>query len=1094
MKHIKILLCFFAFLYSVFAQDFDYPIVVDRELFAKPNDEVSFSCQLAFGDLLNPNRCLFITPQKRHYLANITDGLVYDENALVVPAFTAFGDERTCGLHSEEFQSIFAGQWQCILNDAPAHLASFHIFMEDGESTHVQDRIRLPKHVIPSVYEVELSPRIEEGDFEIPGTMKLHFSVDLDEDDHVMHKIVLHSKSTLIVEDSITIISALDPEPLNITAFEYDLEREFFIIHLEDPLEHETFSDEYTLSMDFVSYLSDSLDGFYRSSYQDPVTNMTKYLAVTQFESTSARLAFPCLDEPDRKAKFNIKLGHKKGTEAVSNMNVLATTEIGDDRMVTEFAQTDIMSTYLLAFLISEFQPTVGIDSDIDFSIYHMPGKEDQAVKAAEVGPRVLKYYEDYFGIDYPLPKMDMAAIPDFSAGAMENWGLITYREATLLYQESISSKGDEDRVVEVIAHELAHQWFGNLVTMKWWTDLWLNEGFATYVENIGSTFILPNNEKLDRVLIMDLHDVFGIDALVSSKPISVEVANPDYDMTYSRLSYGKGNCLIRMIENFITLEVFKAGINQYLETKQHENADRYDLWNALNEVAQSANILPKDLDIAQIMENWTEKEGYPVLMVTLEDDGTRSVRQKRFLLDPDAVESSLKYFIPINIEYAEGKFTNTTATAWLKPDDEDLALEIETDKDQAYILNVKQTGYYRVNYEPENWQKIHDTLMKNSKAIGKLNRAQILDDSFNLARAGQLDYHVPLNLSLYLSQEDEYVPLQAGLNALKYLETMMWNADQEYNLFKDYVKSLLTNAFDDIGFDVANEDSFVKILRQKSILQFMCFYGDASCIREAVEQFEAWMSNPEAGNKINPDLRQLIYEVAIQNGDQSHFNFLLNQLSQVEVDQDIQKIIYGLGHSLHEGLLKQLLDLTLADEGTIRSQDFRSVYRAVGSTSFGRRVQFDWLKANLDVLPTSSVPEIIAGFINTANTKNEIEELEDFIEKKKDDLGLVMGSLNQGLDKARINLKWTTANFETIVDWIQSLPDPAPTTTTRTTISTTVTTGSESSTSGSTATGSTEPFTTTDIVTGSAFLVRPYWEILLFGVFSTALSHLFNC
>lgn len=478
MKHLKILFSFLSILvHTVLAQDFDYPIVVDRELFAEPEGEVSFSCQLSSEDVLDPNICWFITPQKRHYLANITEGLVYDENLMLVPAFTAFGDERTCGLRSEKFHSVYAGQWQCILNEGPSHLASFHIFMEDGDTTHVQDGIFLPNHVIPTVYEVELDPRIDEGDFEIPGTMKLHFQVDLDEDDHVMHKIVLHSKNTLILEDSISIVSALDQEPLNITAFEYDLEREFFIIHLEDPLEYETFSDEYTLSMDFIAYLSDSLDGFYRSSYQDPTTNVKKFLAVTQFESTSARLAFPCLDEPDRKAKFNIKLGHAKGTRAVSNMNIVSTKKVSEDRLVTEFAQTDIMSTYLLAFLISEFEPTVAVDSKTNFSIYHMPGKGDQASKAAEVGPRVLEYYEEYFGIDYPLPKMDMAAIPDFSAGAMENWGLITYREATLLFQEGVSSKGDEDRVVEVIAHELAHQWFGNLVTMKWWTDLWLNEG-----------------------------------------------------------------------------------------------------------------------------------------------------------------------------------------------------------------------------------------------------------------------------------------------------------------------------------------------------------------------------------------------------------------------------------------------------------------------------------------------------------------------------------------------------------------------------------------------------------------------------------------
>jgi len=401
------------------------------------------------------------------------------------------------------------------------------------------------------------------------------------------------------------------------------------------------------LCIEFTGILNDRLLGFYKSQYKDK-KGRTKYLATTQFEAADARRAFPCWDEPAVKATFDVSLLVDKHLDAISNMPVTSKKNVGS-KILYKFGRTPIMSTYLLYLGVGEFEYLYGKLRNIKIRIVTTKGNKNKGKLSLDFTKKFLGEYEKYFGIKYPLPKLDMIAIPDFAAGAMENWGAITFREAILLYDPKTSSTRTKQYIAEVISHEIAHQWFGNLVTMKWWNDLWLNESFATFMATKIVNKFYPEWDLWDQFLDDAMLEAMSLDALKNSHPINVNVKHPaQIREIFDAISYDKGGSVLRMLENYVGIENFRKGLKHYLTKHRYSNAEGQDLWKSIGKIAHKP--------VETMMKTWIDQVGYPVVNVK-RDNSKISLTQKRFLSDGSRVSKN-KWAIQIQIE--EGNHENS--------------------------------------------------------------------------------------------------------------------------------------------------------------------------------------------------------------------------------------------------------------------------------------------------------------------------------------------------------------------------------------------------------------------------------------------------
>lgn len=369
------------------------------------------------------------------------------------------------------------------------------------------------------------------------------------------------------------------------------------------------------------------------------------------------------------------------------------------------FEKSVPMSTYLVAFMVSDFGFETSEkmkNNNVTFRIWARKDALNQVEYAKEVGPKYLEYFENFFNIGYPLPKQDMVALPDFNSGAMENWGLITYREVYLLYDPQVSSTSSKHGVSSVIAHELAHQWFGNLVTMKWWTDLWLNEGFATYMSALAVHHVHPEWNSLDDEAIDDLLSVFSFDSLESSHPVSVPIGHPrEIDQIFDTISYKKGSSIIRMMGLFLGEETLRKGVSNYLEKHKYCNAEQDDLWQSLTDVAHANGVLPKNLSVKTIMDTWTVQTGYPVVHVErLYGKNMVEIRQDRFLRNNIKLLKNVPqcWWVPISYTtQTEKNFNDTKPKHWLSCTNEKQTFEVPQDDDKWIIFNIQGAGRFYI-------------------------------------------------------------------------------------------------------------------------------------------------------------------------------------------------------------------------------------------------------------------------------------------------------------------------------------------------------------------------------------------------------------
>lgn len=890
------------------------------------------------------------------------------------------------------------------------------------------DQYRLPDSLVPVSYNVTLWPRLEpnaDGLYIFTGQSAVVFRCVKETDLIIIHAKKLNLTTFLGHHAKLSGMGAAPAPAIQKTWLV--VRTEYLVIQLYSRL---SAGASYVLQTDFLGELADDLEGFYRSEYMED--GVKKVLATSQMQGTHARKTFPCFDEPAMKAVFHVTITHQRGTVALSNgkeKDISESVLDGVSVLVTTFEPTQRMSTYILAFIVCDFVSIQSHNNDLLIRIWARRNAiaDGQGEYALNVTGPILQFYEHYYNTTYPLSKSDQIALPDFRAGAMENWGLVTYRETALLYDPVLSSTGNKERVATVIAHELAHMWFGNLVTVRWWNDLWLNEGFASYVEYLGVDYAEPTWNIKDQIILYEMQKVFAVDALASSHPLSrpEEEVNspPEISEMFNTISYSKGAVVLKMLSEFLTEPVFARGLSSYLNTFAFSNTVYSDLWDHLQQAVAATPGLHIPHTVHDIMNRWTLQMGFPVVTI---DTRTGSVTQKHFLLDPDSVVDrpspfNYMWFVPIKWKKAGVE----QQQYWLlKNTDTHSAMRVSGD--EWVLANTNVSGYFRVNYDLGNWERLLSQLNTNHQVIPVINRAQIIDDAFNLARAKIISTTLALRMTTYLSKEKDYIPWTSALRNLGYY-TLMFDRTEVYGALQAYFKKQIQPLFEYFKMITAN---WTKIptehtdqYNQINAIELGCSMGVDGC-RELIKSwYRQWMENPSR-NPIHPNLKSTVYCHAIAFGGVEEWDFAWRMFNNATLASEASRLRGAMACTKVPWLLSRYLDYTL-DPTKIRKQDAVSTIRYIAQNVVGMPLAWNFVRAqwsyifNQYGIGSFSFSKLISAITKRFSTEFELQELRRF---EEDNLHVGFGSgtiaLEQAKEKTTANIKWVTENKAEVLKW----------------------------------------------------------------------------
>uniref|UniRef100_A0AAR2LVX5 Aminopeptidase n=1 Tax=Pygocentrus nattereri TaxID=42514 RepID=A0AAR2LVX5_PYGNA len=785
----------------------------------------------------------------------------------------------------------------------------------------------------------------------------------------------------------------------------------------------------YRLNISFQARRENELLGFFRSSYL--LHGERRFLAVTQFSPTHARKAFPCFDEPIYKATFKVSLRHEASYQSLSNMPVEASTVDEDGWVTNHFSRTPRMSTYYLAWAVCNFTYREAVtDSGVVIRLYARPdaiqsGSGDYAL---HITKRLLHFYQDYFKVKYSLPKLDLLAVPKHPYAAMENWGLSVFVEQKILLDPEVSSFSYQMELTMVVVHEICHQWFGDLVTPVWWEDVWLKEGFAHFFEYVGTDFLFPKwNMEKQRFLTDVLHEVMLLDGLASSHPISQEVFEAtDIDRVFDWIAYKKTQKKLTSFSPFFPQD--------YLMTHMYGNAARDDLWNKFSEAMQREG---KDINIKEVMDRWTLQMGYPVVTISKNDslDNTVAITQEHFvydidakLRDPDLFNKSFQWQIPLTLSVGNSSHISSETIIWVSNKTETHRVG-RIDEETWLLGNINQTGYFRVNYDLHNWRLLIQQLMINPTIISVGNRAGLIDDVFNLARAGYLPQNVPLQIISYLSEENEFLPWHAASRALYQLDKLL-DRTEDYSLFSDYVLKQVAPKYHKLGWPSTSADgSFLQAAYQteelqREVIMLACSFGNKHCHRQAVSLISEWISSNK--NRIPPNVRDIVYCTGVSLMDEDVWEFIWMKFHSSTAISEKKVLLEALTCSDNSFLLNRLLNLSLSSD-LVPDQDVIDVIIHVGRNPHGRHLAWRYFREKWDMLNSRygealfMNSKLISGVTEFLNTESELTELKDFIETSG---GGAASAFARAMEIVQANVKWHNLYKQQFYQWLRKSPN----------------------------------------------------------------------
>jgi puromycin-sensitive aminopeptidase len=800
---------------------------------------------------------------------------------------------------------------------------------------------RLPSNVTPERYDLKLTPDLSAFTFDGEQTVAIK----------------VHAPTAEIQ------LNALELEILRVSAerggksFAGKIEMlpatERAKFTFPQPLE----AGEWTLTIAFRGILNDKLHGFYRSQYKDDA-GKTHIVAATQFEATDARRAFPCWDEPAFKARYKVTLIIDAALTAISNAGIERERPLGNGKKEVVFKETIKMSTYLVAFIVGEFEATTPVDAGgAPLRVMHVPGKAGLTSWAQQIGAFSLKWYADYYGVKYAGDKLDLIAIPDFAAGAMENLGAITFRETALLVDEKQASRAELERVADVVSHENAHMWFGDLVTMKWWNGIWLNEAFATFMEMLAVDAWKPNWRRWDS-FALSRSAAMAVDGLHSTRPVEYTVKSPeDARGMFDVLTYEKGASVLRMLEQYLGAEKFRIGIGLYLRKHQFANTETGDLWDALAESSHEP--------VRNVMDSWIFQPGYPMVHVAHSADGRGiKLRQRRFFyLDDQSEPDTQLWQVPVMVR---AKTEHGVVSRKLLLTEKETTVDLGGKVEWA-VINEGGSGYYRVRYEPA----MLAALTSNLGALKPVERFGLVSDTWTATVAGLTPLSEFLKLSRLFGDETDINVWRVFTGAFSYLDMVIDDADRPALAAR--AREMLAPIVARMGYDPRpGEDELQRQMRGMLIGALGTLGNEPGVQARARELYHRYEDSP---GSVDRDLVPPLISIVAYSGDDARYKEFKQKYKSAKIPQEEQRYLYSLASFRKLPLLRETLDMTV--NGEVRTQNAPYLLQSLMMNTTSRDDAWDFMKRNWDTLvtkfPDAALPRMCEGIVGLFKQENEV-------------------------------------------------------------------------------------------------------------------------
>jgi aminopeptidase N len=742
---------------------------------------------------------------------------------------------------------------------------------------------KLPKTVIPIQYLVRIAPNIDKLTFTGSEVVTINVRAPV-------NQLVLNALELEIAD------AAVNGKPLGTSALKLNTKEELLTLDLASSLP----PGEHTVTLNFSGKINQQGQGLFYMRYQEQGSAAKKTMLATQFEATDARRFFPCWDEPVFRARFQLTAVVPENWLAVSNMPVESESTNNNEKEV-RFAATPPMASYLNVFVAGELDSIQTQRRGVQIRVVTSKGKSEWGRYALESSAKLLEYFNDYFGVPYPLPKLDQIALPGGFGGAMENWGGITYYESALLFDPEKSSDDTKQDIFAVIAHEMAHMWFGDLVTMAWWDNLWLNEGFASWMGTKSTARFNPhwevwlrNNQPRNptRRVGIAKEQAMESDARSTSHAIQQAITNEaEADSAFDDIAYQKGQSAIRMLESFLGEDVFRDGIRRYIAARKYSNSTTADLWNALADASGKP--------IGEVAAGWTERPGFPILKLRRDEGGKVSLRQERFTINQ---KNALPFEWKIPLTYTVSGRTAESRLMSEKTDE----LENIAD-DQPLKVNVNGAGYYRVQYDPRSW----DLLLASVEQLNVEDRVNLAGDAWALVQADRAPLSLFLGLAEKLPGVTELAEREQIINVFDFVNRLLvGHADREK--FQRYARSVLRPSFDLLGWEPKSGEPVKAANLRASLITILGDLNDPGIIAGCRDRFQTYLSDPTL---LSADLRDACFGVVGRYGDDDAWN-KLHELGLKSTSMEEKQNYYdALAHAIEPKLVSKTLQLTLTDE-----------------------------------------------------------------------------------------------------------------------------------------------------------------------------------